>query len=78
MKLCVQKVLIRANGELQRREIVQSSDVNKREGRMKKILLAVTVFPNQDDKDWPAWVIIAKNGDNMKLTKRPIPDAWKP
>ena len=35
-------------------------------------------FPNQDDKDWLEWVIIAKNGDNMKLTKRPIPDAWKP
>jgi len=35
-------------------------------------------FPNKDDKNWLAWVIISKDGDDMKLTKRPIPDAWKP
>ena len=29
--------------------------------------------PNQDDTNWLAWVV----GDNMKLTKRPIPDEWK-
>ena len=35
-------------------------------------------YPNKDDKNWLAWVIISKDGDNMKLAKRPIPDAWKP
>ena len=35
-------------------------------------------FPNQDDKNWLAWVIISRDGDNMKLTKRDIPEEWKP
>lgn len=35
-------------------------------------------YPYKDDKNWLAWVIISKDGDNMKLAKRPIPDAWKP
>jgi succinate dehydrogenase/fumarate reductase flavoprotein subunit len=35
-------------------------------------------FPNQDDKNWLAWVIVSRDGDNMKLTKRPIPEEWKP
>ena len=35
-------------------------------------------FPNQDDTNWLAWVIISRDGDNMKLTKRLIPDEWKP
>jgi succinate dehydrogenase/fumarate reductase flavoprotein subunit len=35
-------------------------------------------YPDKDDKNWFAWVIILKDGDNMKLYKRPIPDAWKP
>jgi succinate dehydrogenase/fumarate reductase flavoprotein subunit len=35
-------------------------------------------FPEKDDKNWLAWVIINKDGENMKLTKRPIPDEWKP
>jgi len=35
-------------------------------------------YPNTDDIDWLAWIIITRNGDNMKLEKRPIPDAWKP
>lgn len=34
-------------------------------------------YPNKNDKNWLAWVIISKDGDNMKLTKRPVPDAWK-
>jgi len=35
-------------------------------------------YPDKDDKNWLAWIIISKDGDNMKLTKRSIPDAWKP
>ena len=35
-------------------------------------------YPEKDDKNWLAWVIITRDGDKMKLTKRPIPDEWKP
>ncbi len=35
-------------------------------------------FPKEDDKNWLAWVIISKEGDSMKLTKRSIPEEWKP
>jgi succinate dehydrogenase/fumarate reductase flavoprotein subunit len=35
-------------------------------------------FPEKDDTNWLAWVIISKEGDEMKLTKRPVPDEWKP
>jgi len=35
-------------------------------------------FPDQDDKNWIAWVVISRDGDSMKLEKRSIPDAWKP
>ena len=35
-------------------------------------------FPEKDDKNWLAWVIISRDGDKMKLTKRDIPDEWKP
>ena len=35
-------------------------------------------YPNRDDKNWLAWIIITKNGDKMKFTKRPIPEEWKP
>ena len=35
-------------------------------------------FPEQDDKNWLAWITISKDGDNMKLTKRSIPEEWRP
>jgi len=35
-------------------------------------------YPDTDDKNWLAWIIVTKDGENMKLTRRPIPDAWKP
>jgi len=35
-------------------------------------------YPEQDDQNWLAWIIITQDGDKMKLEKRPIPDAWKP
>jgi succinate dehydrogenase/fumarate reductase flavoprotein subunit len=35
-------------------------------------------FPARDDKNWLAWVTIRKNAGKMELTKRPIPEAWKP
>jgi len=35
-------------------------------------------FPARDDKNWLAWIKIAKDGDKMKLTKVPIPDGWGP
>lgn len=35
-------------------------------------------FPARDDKNWLAWVVISRDGDTMKLTKRQVPDKWKP
>ena len=35
-------------------------------------------YPARDDDSWLAWVIIKADGSEMKLTKRPIPDEWKP
>ncbi len=35
-------------------------------------------YPDQDDKNWLAWIIITRDGDSMKLEKKPVPDAWKP
>jgi len=35
-------------------------------------------FPEKDDKNWLAWIIITKDGDKMRLAKRPMPDEWKP
>jgi succinate dehydrogenase/fumarate reductase flavoprotein subunit len=34
-------------------------------------------FPEKDDKNWLAWVIISQEGDEMKLRKRPVPDKWR-
>jgi succinate dehydrogenase/fumarate reductase flavoprotein subunit len=34
-------------------------------------------FPKQDDKNWVKWIVISKDGDNMKLTKKDVPDEWK-
>jgi len=35
-------------------------------------------FPEKDDKNWLAWVIISKDGEGMKLSKRPVPGKWRP
>lgn len=35
-------------------------------------------FPEKDDRNWLAWVVISKAGDNMRLSKRSIPDRWRP
>lgn len=35
-------------------------------------------FPEKDDKNWLAWVVISKDGDKMVLSKRPVPDKWRP
>lgn len=35
-------------------------------------------YPARDDKNWLSWIIISKAGDEMKLVKRPVPDAWRP
>ncbi len=35
-------------------------------------------YPDQDNKNWLAWIIITNGGDKMKLEKRAVPDAWKP
>jgi succinate dehydrogenase/fumarate reductase flavoprotein subunit len=35
-------------------------------------------FPEKDDKNWLAWVIISKHKDQMTLSKRPVPDEWRP
>lgn len=34
-------------------------------------------YPEIDDKNWLAWIIITKDGDNMKLEKRPVPEVWR-
>ena len=35
-------------------------------------------FPARDDDNWLAWVIIKLEGDKMTLTKKPIPEEWRP
>lgn len=35
-------------------------------------------YPARNDKDWLAWVILYQEGNTMKLSKRMVPDAWKP
>jgi succinate dehydrogenase/fumarate reductase flavoprotein subunit len=35
-------------------------------------------YPARDDKNWLAWIVISADGDEMKLTKREIPEEWKP
>jgi succinate dehydrogenase/fumarate reductase flavoprotein subunit len=35
-------------------------------------------YPARDDKNWLNWIIITKDGDKMKLTKKPVPQAWGP
>jgi succinate dehydrogenase/fumarate reductase flavoprotein subunit len=35
-------------------------------------------YPARDDKNWLSWIIITKDGENMKLTKRDVPEKWKP
>lgn len=34
-------------------------------------------FPKRDDKNWLAWILISKDGDKMKLTKKPVPVEWR-
>jgi succinate dehydrogenase/fumarate reductase flavoprotein subunit len=34
-------------------------------------------FPAKDDKNWIAWIIISRDGENMKLTKKPVPEGWR-
>jgi len=35
-------------------------------------------FPARNDDEWLAWVILMKDGDKMKLFKKPLPDEWMP
>ena len=35
-------------------------------------------FPEKDDRNWLAWVVISKAGENMRLSKRAVPDKWRP
>jgi succinate dehydrogenase/fumarate reductase flavoprotein subunit len=35
-------------------------------------------YPARDDKNWLSWIIITKEGENMKLSKREVPEKWKP
>jgi succinate dehydrogenase/fumarate reductase flavoprotein subunit len=35
-------------------------------------------YPARDDKNWLSWIVISKDGDTMKLTKKAVPDKWKP
>jgi succinate dehydrogenase/fumarate reductase flavoprotein subunit len=35
-------------------------------------------FPEKDDRNWLAWVVISQKGENMHLDKRPVPDEWIP
>jgi succinate dehydrogenase/fumarate reductase flavoprotein subunit len=33
-------------------------------------------FPKQDDKNWLKWIVISKDGDKMKFTKKDVPNEW--
>jgi succinate dehydrogenase/fumarate reductase flavoprotein subunit len=35
-------------------------------------------FPNRDDKNWLAWVLIKEENGEMRMTKKDIPEEWKP
>jgi succinate dehydrogenase/fumarate reductase flavoprotein subunit len=35
-------------------------------------------YPEKDDDNWLAWIVISKDGDSMKLKKKEVPDEWKP
>jgi succinate dehydrogenase/fumarate reductase flavoprotein subunit len=35
-------------------------------------------YPHQDDENWLSWILISRDGDDMKLTKKAVPDEWKP
>ncbi len=35
-------------------------------------------FPRRDDPDWLAWISLQRDGEQMKLWKRPIPEKWWP
>jgi succinate dehydrogenase/fumarate reductase flavoprotein subunit len=35
-------------------------------------------YPDQDDKNWLAWIVITQDGESMKLEKKDVPDKWKP
>jgi succinate dehydrogenase/fumarate reductase flavoprotein subunit len=35
-------------------------------------------FPEQDNKNWLAWIVITQDGESMKLEKKAVPDKWKP
>jgi succinate dehydrogenase/fumarate reductase flavoprotein subunit len=35
-------------------------------------------YPEEDNTNWLSWIVISKNGDNMKLAKRDVPDKWRP
>jgi succinate dehydrogenase/fumarate reductase flavoprotein subunit len=35
-------------------------------------------FPEQDDKNWLAWVIISQKDGAMNLEKKEVPETWKP
>ncbi|MDB4610064.1 FAD-binding protein, partial [Verrucomicrobia bacterium] len=35
-------------------------------------------MPARDDKNWLAWVILKKQGDEMKVSRRMMPKEWRP
>jgi succinate dehydrogenase/fumarate reductase flavoprotein subunit len=35
-------------------------------------------YPEQDDKNWLKWVVISKDGEDMKLATKDVPAKWKP
>jgi succinate dehydrogenase/fumarate reductase flavoprotein subunit len=35
-------------------------------------------YPARDDENWLAWVIIEKQGEEMKVSKRLMPEEWRP
>lgn len=35
-------------------------------------------YPARDDKNWLCWIVISRDGDNKKFTKKQVPRAWGP
>jgi succinate dehydrogenase/fumarate reductase flavoprotein subunit len=47
-------------------------------GDLKRSFLYREDYPEQDDKNWLAWIRIKKVDGKMTLFKEPVPDEWRP
>jgi succinate dehydrogenase/fumarate reductase flavoprotein subunit len=35
-------------------------------------------YPEEDNKNWLKWIVISKNGEEMKLATKDVPAKWRP